>query len=124
MGINAGRDVYVIPGNVLSNQAEGNHWLLRQGAHILTKPTDLSDDYGWTKERAIKNSDTNQCSMISFTLEENRLLQALPTDCATTIDDLFIETRLPLTMIQSALVKFEIEQIIRRVGSRGYILCK
>ena len=124
MGINAGRDVYVIPGNVLSNQAEGNHWLLRQGAHILTKPTDLLDDYGWTKERAIKNSDTNQCSMISFTLEENRLLQALPTDCATTIDDLFIETRLPLTMIQSALVKFEIEQIIRRVGSRGYILCK
>ena len=45
MAANEGREIYVVPGSILSNVAEGNHWLMRQGANILTKAQDIIEDY-------------------------------------------------------------------------------
>ena len=38
MANNEGRDVFTVPGNILTNEFAGNHWLLEEGAILLIKP--------------------------------------------------------------------------------------
>ncbi|MGB7287407.1 MAG: DNA-processing protein DprA [Salaquimonas sp.] len=40
----AGRTVYAIPGSPLDPRCEGNNWLLKQGATLVTEPKDIVED--------------------------------------------------------------------------------
>ena len=124
MSINSGREVYVVPGNVLEHYADGCHWLLRQGAHVLTKPEDIMEDFGWAMTKDIKDSDISKSSMLSFSLEESNLIKAIPTNRAISINELYQDTRIPMDKIYSLLLELEMKQIVEKIPSRGYILCQ
>lgn len=47
MANNEGRDVFTVPGNILTNEFAGNHWLLEEGAILLIKPSQVPDMYNW-----------------------------------------------------------------------------
>lgn len=49
LAINEGRDVFTVPGNILIPDFEGNHWLVSQGATLLTKAEQILDTYGWNR---------------------------------------------------------------------------
>lgn len=40
-----GRDVFVIPGRVTDTQSEGSHALIREGAALVTRPSDILQEY-------------------------------------------------------------------------------
>lgn len=138
MAINDGRDVFAIPGNVLESWADGNHWLLRQGAYVLTQVQDLLDEYEWTEEKlkganiksfievsnenGSEKSSANLRSMISFTVEESKILGALSTDTPISVDDLIVATKLSLSCLQSFLLSLELKGCIQMVDTQGYIL--
>jgi len=48
-----GRDVYAVPGQITSEMSIGPHILLREGAHILTSPKELLQEFGIQGERFI-----------------------------------------------------------------------
>ncbi len=122
MAINEGRDVYTIPGNVLSQYSEGSHWLLRQGAIVLTRPSDLLDEYGWNSRNLQKDSSHMERSMVSFTLEENAVLSSLSTERGRMLEDIYEETTLDLAQIHTALIKLEMKHMIEKTTNQTYIL--
>lgn len=123
MAINAGRDVFAIPGNVLDHYAEGNHWLLRQGATVLTDPMDILEEYQWDISKLpLKSSGDNKSSMVSFTMEERKVLATLQTDIPMHIDDIVIKTELALSVVQSILLTLEMKHYIEKIDTRGYII--
>lgn len=117
MANNEGREVYVVPGSILNNIAEGNHWLIRQGAHVLTKAQDLVEDYNLS----LRSVDTKGNNMISYNSESNTVLQSLSTDRCITVDKLIEATGIPLQRLQSILLDLEMNHHIEKVQSRGYI---
>lgn len=40
-----GRDVFVVPGRVTDPQSEGSHTLIREGATLITRPSDVLQEY-------------------------------------------------------------------------------
>lgn len=52
IAINDGRDVFAVPGNVLSGESEGTNWLLRQGAMVLTHTDDIIEEYDWAPKES------------------------------------------------------------------------
>ena len=46
-----GRDVMVVPGNVLSGRNKGGHALLRDGAKIVETADDIVRELGWSGRR-------------------------------------------------------------------------
>lgn len=36
-----GKDIYVVPGNIFNDQSEGKHSLIKQGAYITDRPSDI-----------------------------------------------------------------------------------
>lgn len=112
-----GREIYVVPGSILSSAAEGSHWLIRQGAHVLTKAQDLVEDYNL----AIRLVDTKGNNVISCKLESETVLDLIPLDTCISVDKLIRKTGIPLQRIQSILLDLEMKHLIEKVQSRGYI---
>ncbi|WP_251440152.1 DNA-processing protein DprA [Veillonella intestinalis] len=122
---NEGRDVYTVPGNVLTDDFVGNHWLLSQGATLLTKAEQLPDLYNWnTKDLDIsqKMGSHNGMGVLSFTLEERKILESLSNAHETSLETLAMKTNLSEGALHLSLLNLELKQCIERTASKGYII--
>lgn len=41
-----GREVFALPGPLGSTTSEGTHWLIQQGAYLVTEPNDIAEQIG------------------------------------------------------------------------------
>lgn len=119
LALSEGRDVFAVPGSVLSKHADGVHWLLRQGAIPLIRPEDILGEYGWfdKKEGSHKGS-----SVLSFTVEESNIINQLSSDESNSLEKLVLTTRLPLGVLHTNLVKLEMKGVVANLGQQQYIL--
>lgn len=148
LAINEGRDVYTIPGNVLIPDFEGNHWLVSQGATLLTSAEQILDEYGWGRHgkghvmsnlfdesphnanasgsndfgTLKKDSSHNGTPMISFNVEERKILDALSNEKETSLEHLAVLTNLSEGALHLGLLNLELRRCIERTPTKGYII--
>ena len=148
MAISEGRDVFVVPCNLLDHTADGNKFLMRNGAFVLTGYEDIVKEYHLTlrdmfstKETlsspnkrdtmGVKDSnqmvnhgqgvDTQGLSMLSFSLDKSLILSEIPHDRCITVSDILKATSIPLQQLQPLLLELEMEGAIEHQPPRGYI---
>ena len=148
MAVSEGRDVFVVPCNLLDHTADGNKFLMRNGAFVLTGYEDIVKEYHLTlrdmystKEKlsppnkrdtmGVKNSsqmvnhgqgvDTQGLSMLSFSLDKSLILSEIPHDRCITVSDILKVTHIPLQQLQPLLLELELEGAIEHQPPRGYI---
>ena len=148
MAVSEGRDVFVVPCNLLDHTADGNKFLMRNGAFVLTGYEDIVKEYHLTlrdmystKEKlsppnkrdtmGVKNSsqmvnhgqgvDTQGLSMLSFSLDKSLILSEIPHDRCITVSDILKATSIPLQQLQPLLLELEMEGAIENHPPRGYI---
>lgn len=148
MAVSEGRDVFVVPCNLLDHTADGNKFLMRNGAFVLTGYEDIVKEYHLTlrdmfstKEKLslpnkrdtmgvkdcnqIGNNgqgvDTQGLSMLSFSLDKSLLLSEIPHDRCITVSDILKATHIPLQQLQPLLLELEMEGAIENHPPRGYI---
>lgn len=148
MAVSEGRDVFVVPCNLLDHTADGNKFLMRNGAFVLTGYEDIVKEYHLTlrdmystKEKlsppnkrdtmGVKDSsqmvnhgqgvDTQGLSMLSFNVDRNLILSEIPHDRCITVSDILKATSIPLQQLQPLLLELEMEGAIEHQPPRGYI---
>ena len=148
MAVSEGRDVFVVPCNLLDHTADGNKFLMRNGAFVLTGYEDIVKEYHLTlrdmystKEKlsppnkrdtmGVKDSnemvnhgqgvDTQGLSMLSFNVDRSLILSEIPHDRCITVSDILKATSIPLQQLQPLLLELEIEGAIENHPPRGYI---
>ena len=148
MAVSKGRDVFVVPCNLLDHTADGNKFLMRNGAFVLTGYEDIVKEYHLTlrdmystKEKlsplnkrdtmGVKDSnemvnhgqgvDTQGPSMLSFNLDRSLILSEIPHDRCITVSDILKATSIPLQQLQPLLLELEMEGAIEHQPPRGYI---
>ena len=148
MAVSEGRDVFVVPCNLLDHTADGNIFLMRNGAFVLTGYEDIVKEYHLTlrdmfsaKEKlsppnkrdtmGVKDSnqivnhgqgvDTQGLSMLSFNLDRSLILSEIPHDRCITVSDILKATSIPLQQLQPLLLELEMEGAIENHPPRGYI---
>lgn len=148
MAVSEGRDVFVVPCNLLDHTADGNKFLMRNGAFVLTGYEDIVKEYHLTlrdmfstKEKlsppnkrdtmGVKDSnqivnhgqgvDTQGPSMLSFSLDKSLILSEIPHDRCITVSDILKATSIPLQQLQPLLLELEMEGAIEHQPPRGYI---
>ena len=148
MAVSEGRDVFVVPCNLLDHTADGNIFLMRNGAFVLTGYEDIVKEYHLTlrdmystKEKlsppnkrdtiGVKDSneivnhgqgvDTQGLSMLSFSLDKSLILSEIPHDRCITVSDILKATSIPLQQLQPLLLELEMEGAIEHQPPRGYI---
>lgn len=148
MAVSEGRDVFVVPCNLLDHTADGNKFLMRNGAFVLTGYEDIVKEYHLTlrdmystKEKlsppnkrdtmGVKDSsqmvnhgqgvDTQGLSMLSFSVDRSLILSEIPHDRCITVSDILKATSIPLQQLQPLLLELEMEGAIEHQPPRGYI---
>ena len=148
MAVSEGRDVFVVPCNLLDHTADGNKFLMRNGAFVLTGYEDIVKEYhltlrdmfstnekllplnkrdtmGVKDSNQIENNtqgvDTQGLSMLSFNLDRSLILSEIPHDRCITVSDILKATSIPLQQLQPLLLELEMEGAIENHPPRGYI---
>lgn len=79
LALSEGREVYAVPGSVLSATSEGCHHLIQQGAKLVTRAQDILEDYGIVGGQLKK-------ARARLTDEERKVYQVLSFDHPLSMD--------------------------------------
>ncbi len=110
-----GRDVFVVPGNVLSSRSAGCNQLLRDGARPVRSADDVLEDLnlGRRKEQvAVQQA-------LPIDDNERRILAVITAD-PIHIDDIAALANLPISQAGAVLLTLELKGNVRNAGAQHY----
>ena len=113
------REVFAIPGSILSPASRGTNHLIQEGAKLVRDYTDILEELNLmtvTRQMEMKEilpaSDT-----------ESLLLKHLSAE-PTHIDEVCRSSGLPVSTVSSELAMMELKGMIKQMGSMSYILAR
>ena len=125
MALEQNRDVFAVPGSIFSEQAQGVHKLIQDGAKCVHEVKDIVGDistyYDLFKEKKESNKIKSKPDLIFENHNEQRLYDVL-TQSPKSIDDLVKESGLFVTDLLPILTQFEFKSIIEVGAGQEYSL--
>ncbi|MBF0541304.1 MAG: DNA-protecting protein DprA [Nitrospirae bacterium] len=113
------REVFAVPGNIMSNKAEGNHKLIKEGAKFVSSVEDILIEIGVTVKDFVQNIPKKQ---INLDNEETILCNILSSE-PIHIDDIIRAAKLNSAKVSSVLLTLEIKGIVKQItGMRFYLV--
>lgn len=111
-----GRDVFAVPGSILSPASAGPNRLVQEGAKPVTSAQDILEELNLT---AVAHHEA-----VREALPENEteaaLLQLLSSE-PLHVDELGRGSALPVAEVTSALTMMELKGLVRQVGGMNYV---
>ncbi len=114
-----GRDVFSVPGSILSRNSAGTNMLIQEGAKAVLRPEDILEELNLTmvaeqtEARQVLPADETEASLLSH-------LSAEPTH----VDDLRQQVGLPIAQVTSTLALMELKGMVRQVGGMKYVVAR
>ncbi|MDO8429699.1 MAG: DNA-processing protein DprA [Candidatus Daviesbacteria bacterium] len=117
LGVEFGREVFAVPGPITSSQSQGTHYLIKNGAILVTDPQEILDQLGIKPladmsilEDAIKNLSATDLQI--FNLLKNESLH---------IDEIVRILGISSSQASAGLVKMEIKGLVKNIGAGCFI---
>lgn len=111
-----GRDVYAVPGSIVSTASAGSNQLLRQGATPLTTAAELLDDLG------LNPADGPQPEQTAFPMtDEERSIYALVTAEPQHIDELAYSAGLTISAASALMMMLELKGLVANAGAQHFV---
>lgn len=111
-----GKDVFAVPGNINHPLSEGAHWLIQQGAKLITSSADILNEF-------------NVCTVIEEKpdskrkhLEIDPILDSVDYD-VTSLSEIIKRSKLSSSDVLTALLEHELQGLITAVPG-GYLKLK
>jgi DNA processing protein len=110
-----GRDVFAVPGSILSNASVGCNQLLRDGARVVTTAQDVLDELGFGE--AAPHAAVQQSLLVP---EEDRRLLAVLNAEPQHNDEIAAKLALPGPSVSAMLLTLELQGLVRNIGAQHY----
>jgi len=119
LALEQNREVFAVPGSILSPASRGTNHLIQEGAKLIRDYTDILEELNLTAvahqmeiKEVIPASDT-----------ESLLLKQLGTE-PTHIDEVCRSSGLPISVVSSTLAMMELKGMVKQVGTMNYVLSR
>jgi len=116
LALEQNRDVMAVPGSIRNPQTAGCHYLLQQGAKLVTSVHDVLE--GLSIEHAKKQAHR----VVSTLKDTQEQLLVLMADQLATVDQLVIQSKRSIDDILCDLVELELNGIVQSLPG-GYMRC-
>lgn len=117
------RDVFAFPGKVNDVTSEGCNNIIKQNkAALIQSAADVIYIMGWEETKKRKASPQKQL-FIDLKPEEEQLLNLLKEKEAINVDDLCLESKMPMSKVSSALLSLEFSGLVRSLPGKMYKIC-
>ncbi len=114
-----GREVFAVPGSILSPSSEGPNRLIREGATPILSAEDLLEALNLSK--AAQQSAARQ--VLPTDPVETRLYDLLSSE-PQHVDELRRAAGLPINVVTSTLALMELKGLVRQVGGMQYVVAR
>lgn len=114
------REVFAVPGSILSPASRGTNHLIQAGeAKLVNKYTDILEELNLTTAaRQIEMSE-----ILPETETETMLIKQLSAE-PSHIDEVCQRSGLPAAMVSSTLAMLELKGLVKQVGTMNYVLSR
>lgn len=125
MAADQGREVMAVPGNMFSSNSRGTHWLLKQGANIVTSAEDVLEcvnrccDSNHVRDLH-EEGDISNCTR-KFSDEERGVLRVL-SGSPLHIDDIVSLSNMSIADVSELLLNLELDDVVRAMPGQMYCL--
>jgi DNA processing protein len=110
-----GRDVFAVPGNVLSPASRGTNRLIQKGAYALVSPQDVLDVLDLSQVEAIKSAR----QALPADEIEAKILRVIGFE-PIHVDEVCSLAGLPVDKVSAALTMMELKGMVQHVGGMRY----
>jgi len=116
------REVFAVPGSVLSAVSRGTNRLIQDGAKLVRGANDILEELNLTM--AVQHVEVKE--IVPSTETESIILQILRnlSPEPTHIDEVGHQSRLPIATVSSALSMMELKGMVKQVGGMNYIIAR
>ncbi len=114
-----GRDVFAVPGNVLSPASRGTNRLIQNGAYAMVSPQDVLDVLNLSELESIKTAR----QVLPADKTEARILQVMNFE-PMHIDEICNEVSLSVDKVSAALTMMELKGLVQHVGAMRYAVVR
>jgi len=113
------REVFAVPGSILSPASRGTNRLIQEGAKLVRSYTDILEELNLTA--VVRQLEMKEAHPASDT--ESAMLRQLGTE-PVHIDEVCRASSLPIATVSSTMAMLEIKGLVRQVGNMSYILSR
>ena len=114
-----GREVFAVPGSISHAYSEGCHWLIQQGAKLVTRVDDIFDEIAVQPYAYLgKDNNISEKSEVN-NLATDKLLDSVDYDI-TAIDVIAQRCSMPVQQAMAELLEYELRGLVAAIPG-GYV---
>jgi DNA processing protein len=113
------REVFAVPGSVYNINSSGCHQLIKQGAKLTEQVSDINEEFPNIVQLVQKSETKKPEKKQDLPLATDKLLASVGFE-ATSIDVVAQRSGLPVTVVMSELLEYELRGLVAPVPG-GYI---
>ncbi|GEA08970.1 DNA protecting protein DprA [Alteromonas sp. KUL42] len=114
-----GKEVFAVPGSIFHAYSEGCHWLIQQGAKLVTNANDIFDEIAIRPQQLlIEVGDEDEKSKVN-SLATDKLLASVDYDI-TAIDVIAQRNAKTVSEVMASLLEYELRGLVAAVPG-GYV---
>ncbi len=119
MALEQNREVFAVPGNILSPASRGTNRLIQEGAKLVREYTDILEELNlMTASRQIEMRE-----ILPESATESVLLKQLSAE-PSHIDEVCRRSGLPAATVSGTLAMMELKGLVRQIGTMNYVLAR
>ena len=119
LALEQNREVFAVPGSILSPVSRGTNHLIQEGAKLVRDYTDILEELNLTA--VTRQIEMKEILPTSDT--ESLLLKQLSVE-PTHIDEVCRNSGLPVSAVSSTLAMMELKGLVKQVGTMNYVLSR
>jgi len=119
LALEQNREVFAVPGSILSPSSSGANHLIQEGAKMVNDYTDILEELNLT----VVAHQAEIKEIIPASDTEARLLKQLGSE-PTHIDEVCQASNLSISQVSGTLAMMELKGLVRQVGAMSYVLAR